>query len=77
MRRISRASQSRNPNGKAAWGNHLLTLRQAAPGTFFALFGAAVISIGLVCGINIDQIRQLSRSTEQSPVTFTPYSAQK
>ncbi len=51
---------------KAVWGSHLLTLRQAAPGTFSALFGTVVISIALVRGINIDQIRQISSGTEQS-----------
>ena len=28
---------------KAAWGSKYLTLKQAAPGTFFALFGAGII----------------------------------
>jgi hypothetical protein len=51
---------------KAAWGNHLLTLKQAAPGTFFALFGAFVMSLSLVRGITIDQLRQVASSTEQS-----------
>jgi hypothetical protein len=38
---------------KASFGGNHLLLRQAAPGTFFALFGAIVISIGLWKGIRI------------------------
>ena len=38
---------------KASWGEKHLVLKQAAPGTFFALFGAAVISIAVWKGIHI------------------------
>ena len=39
---------------KAAWGDRHLVLKQAAPGTIFALFGVVVIAIGLWRGIEID-----------------------
>jgi len=38
---------------KAAWGSNRLVLKQAAPGTFFALFGALVITFGLWKGITV------------------------
>jgi hypothetical protein len=31
---------------KAAWGNKNLSLKQVAPGVFFALFGAVIVAIG-------------------------------
>lgn len=33
---------------KAAWGEKYLMIKQAAPGTFFALFGAAIIIVSIV-----------------------------
>jgi hypothetical protein len=41
---------------KASFGESHLALRQAAPGTFFALFGAIVISIGIWKGIKIQSL---------------------
>ena len=37
---------------KAAWGDKNLTLKQAAPGTFFALFGAFVVIVSLFRGVD-------------------------
>jgi len=56
---------------KAAWGESRLELKQAAPGIFFALFGAALILASLVRGVDIERIRTLSASQDtastQSP----------
>jgi hypothetical protein len=40
---------------KAAWGDRNLTIRQAAPGTFFAIFGAVIVLISLWKGVSIEQ----------------------
>src|SRR5215471_4010449 len=40
---------------KAVWGEKHLTLKQAAPGTFFGLFGAVVIGVALVQGVHMTQ----------------------
>ncbi|MBS0261392.1 MAG: hypothetical protein JSS02_05500, partial [Planctomycetes bacterium] len=32
---------------KAAWGDKHLTIKQAAPGTFFAVFGAIIVTVSL------------------------------
>lgn len=40
---------------KASWGDKNLLLKQAAPGTFFALFGAAVIMASLWRGVTFDR----------------------
>ena len=39
---------------KAAWGDKNLVLKQAAPGTFFALFGVAVIAISILQGTGLE-----------------------
>ena len=39
---------------KAAWGDRNLTLKQAAPGTFFASFGAMIVGIALFRGVDFD-----------------------
>lgn len=41
---------------KLAWGERNLTLKQAAPGTFFALFGTGVICVTLLRGVNLEQV---------------------
>lgn len=38
---------------RAAWGERRLALKQAAPGTFFALFGALVIGVSIWRGIEV------------------------
>jgi len=40
---------------KLAWGDRHLLLKQAMPGTFFALFGTAVIIFSLFKGIYFDR----------------------
>lgn len=47
---------------KAAWGDSYLTLKQATPGTFFALFGAIIISISLWQGIDIEKVKSIKSS---------------
>jgi hypothetical protein len=39
---------------KAAFGDKNLTLRQAAPGTFFSLFGCVILVVALINGFTID-----------------------
>jgi hypothetical protein len=39
---------------RAVWGNKYLTLKSAAPGTIFALFGAGVMIMTLVKGLKFD-----------------------
>jgi hypothetical protein len=51
---------------RAAWGDKHLLLKQAAPGTFFALFGTAVIIFSLFKGIWFD--RQISGSPQAQAV---------
>lgn len=38
---------------KAAWGDRNLALKQAAPGTFFALFGVIVVGISVMRGADL------------------------
>ncbi len=38
---------------KAAWGDRRLILKQAAPGTFFALFGASVLLLSVARGVDL------------------------
>lgn len=71
---------------KAAWGTKNLTLKQAAPGTFFALFGAAIITATVWRGIDFESVRtqpvlQQGRNSAQgvpgavpSPTPTTPES---
>ena len=42
---------------KAAWGPKYLTLKQAAPGTFFALFGAGIIVATVWRGVEFESVR--------------------
>lgn len=52
---------------KAAWGTKNLTLKQAAPGTFFALFGAGVIAVSVWKGVDFESVRtQAPPPTQQS-----------
>ena len=41
-------------NLEATWKDKSLILKRAAPGTFFALFGAIVVSISLYKGMNFE-----------------------
>lgn len=47
---------------KAAWGDNHLELKQAAPGTIFALFGAAVLIFSIQKGISLEQSQSASFS---------------
>lgn len=40
---------------KAAWGERNLLLRQAAPGTFFALFGAVIVVSAIYMGLGVSR----------------------
>ena len=40
---------------KTVWGDRRLVLKQAAPGTFFALFGTVVVTVTLIQGIDIER----------------------
>ena len=42
---------------KAVWGSKNLSLKQAAPGTFFALFGAAIIASTVWRGLDFESVR--------------------
>ncbi len=56
---------------KAAWGDNRLILKQAAPGTFFSLFGAIIILITLLKGIDYffeDYIPRQGTSAEISAI---------
>ena len=60
---------------KAAWGDKNLVLKQAAPGTFFAFFGVAVIAISIIrgTGLEISEIQyspQITKSTQQNPIAI-------
>ncbi|MCG8009878.1 MAG: hypothetical protein N0C81_19825 [Candidatus Thiodiazotropha lotti] len=51
---------------KAAWGEKHLALKQAAPGTFFSLFGAVVIAASIAKGMNIEHIANSISSQDSS-----------
>ena len=44
---------------KANWGERSLLLKAAAPGTFFALFGSAIIAVTLWRGFTIETSRPI------------------
>jgi len=52
---------------KAAWGDRNLALRQAAPGTFFAFFGALVIVASLAKGLSIQQVQRPGKLATATP----------
>jgi len=47
---------------KAAWGDRNLLMKQAAPGTFFALFGAAIVVSGIYAGLGIARTQEIGES---------------
>ena len=49
------------------WGDKSLVLKQAAPGTFFALFGAIVLSIGLLRGFEIKKTEYIPSNISLEP----------
>jgi hypothetical protein len=54
---------------KAAWGDRHLTLKQAAPGTVFALFGALVLGIAIWRGVDLESMQKRDSS---SPLAQQP-----
>jgi hypothetical protein len=54
---------------KAAWGDRHLILKQAAPGTFFALFGVVIIAGSLWRGfeVDIDRTRDAAPTAVKTP----------
>jgi hypothetical protein len=55
---------------RAAWGERNLVLKQAAPGTFFALFGVVVIGISIFRGTGL-QVETIPVSSTGSDAAFT------
>lgn len=47
---------------RAAWGERHLILKQAAPGTFFALFGTVITAAALLGGGDVERARTLTTS---------------
>jgi hypothetical protein len=45
---------------RAVWGERHLMLKQAAPGTFFALFGTVVTAVALLGGGDVERARKLT-----------------
>jgi hypothetical protein len=59
---------------KATWKGASLLLRQAAPGTFFALFGTSIICVALFKGFDIQRVTGMpanATSTGLQPVNST------
>jgi len=54
------------------WGDKNLVLKQAAPGTFFALFGAIIISIGLLKGLSIEKVEGYPLDARKEVVNQAP-----
>ena len=44
---------------KTTWGDKSLILKQAAPGTFFALFGVILISTTLIKGFDVERMKSV------------------
>jgi len=61
---------------KATWGSSNLVLKQAAPGTFFALFGAAVISFGIWKGVSVQSSGRALQPVAPPPVSRDLQNAQ-
>lgn len=65
---------------QAVWGAKKLILKQALPGTLFALFVAGIISLALWRGIDLQRVHEIAaKHTESSPIVAhriqTPASA--
>ncbi len=61
---------------KTTWGEKGLVLKQAAPGTYFALFGTVVIAVGLWRGMDI-QIKEAQPKPPSGEGTVVSRSAAK
>lgn len=51
---------------KGVWGDKRLVLKQGAPGTFFVVFGAIIISISIWKGVDLETIRS---KTANEPIS--------
>ena len=54
---------------KLAWGENYLVLKQAAPGTIFALFGAAILAFSIFKGVFYEQTE--SSGSVSQPMDFS------
>lgn len=50
---------------KGVWGDRRLVLKQGAPGTFFVVFGAIIVSVSIWKGVDLETIR--SRTGTNNP----------
>jgi hypothetical protein len=50
---------------KGVWGDKRLVLKQGAPGTFFVVFGAIIVSVSIWKGVDLETIR--SRTGTNNP----------
>ena len=57
---------------KAVWGTKNLTLKQAAPGTFFALFGAGVIAVTVWRGVDFSSVSSPASAELLASVLLAP-----
>ena len=57
---------------KAIWGTKNLTLKQAAPGTLFALFGASVITATVWRGVDFSSVRTATSARLPATAASTP-----
>jgi len=53
---------------KTTWGDKNLILKQASPGTFFALFGIVLIATALIKGLAIERVKELTPAPPASRV---------
>lgn len=60
---------------KATWGERFLIIKQATPGTLFAIFGAIIISVAIWKGIDIERIRSTLPPSSKVPNSFYTGSA--
>jgi hypothetical protein len=59
---------------KANWGDRSLLLKAAAPGTFFALFGSAIIAVTVWKGFTIETSKPaVNRPAGTSPIAGGPF----
>ena len=51
---------------KTTWGDRSLVLKQAAPGTFFALFGVVIVATTLIKGVNFESLKGELPASQES-----------
>jgi hypothetical protein len=57
---------------KAVWGSRYLILRQAAPGTFFVLFGAVIITVSIWRGMSLEKSSRIDPYRNKSQLSPIP-----